>query len=42
MERAGPDDKPVVFVVEYEQFVRMTAIEMVENVGFEAMEVMDA
>ena len=41
MERAA-DHKPVVLVVEDEQLVRMTAIEMVEQAGFEAIEAIDA
>jgi FixJ family two-component response regulator len=36
MERAAR--KPVVVVVEDEQLLRMTAIEMVEKAGFEAIE----
>jgi hypothetical protein len=41
MERAA-DRKPVVVVVEDEQLLRMTAIEMVEKAGFEAIEAIDA
>jgi CheY-like chemotaxis protein len=42
MEPAVADRKPVVLVVEDEQLLRMNAVEMVEEAGFEAVEASDA
>jgi CheY-like chemotaxis protein len=42
MGRAVADRKSVVLVVEDEQLLRMNAVEMVEEAGFEAIEASDA
>src|ERR1700675_4870502 len=38
MERAIADREPVVLIVEDEHLLRMSAVEMVEGAGFEAIE----
>jgi CheY-like chemotaxis protein len=40
--RAVPDQKAVVLVVEDEKLIRMNAVEMVEDAGFEAIAASDA
>ena len=42
MGRAVAERKPVVLIVEDEQLLRMNAVEMVEEAGFEAIEASDA
>jgi CheY-like chemotaxis protein len=42
MGRAVTERKPVVLIVEDEQLLRMNAVEMVEEAGFEAIEASDA
>jgi len=42
MGRAAPDQRPVVLVVEDESLIRMNAMIMVEEAGFEAIAASDA
>jgi CheY-like chemotaxis protein len=42
MGRAVADRKPVVLIVEDEHLLRMSAVEIVEGAGFEAIEASDA
>ena len=42
MGRAFPGQRPVVLVVEDEELIRMTAMAMVEDAGFEAISACDA
>ena len=42
MGRAVPDRKPVVLVVEDENLIRLSALDMVEEAGFEAIAASDA
>jgi|SRR4051794_3482722 len=42
MGRVAPGQKPVVLVVEDEQLIQSTALDMVEEVGFEAIAASDA
>jgi CheY-like chemotaxis protein len=42
MGRADTGQRPVVLVVEDESFIRSTALDMVENAGFEAIAASDA
>jgi CheY-like chemotaxis protein len=37
MDRAAPGQRPVVLVVEDENLIRMSALDMVEDAGFEAI-----
>ena len=42
MDRAVPGRKPVVLVVEDENLIRLSALDMVEEAGFEAIAASDA
>jgi CheY-like chemotaxis protein len=42
MGRAVPDRKPVVLVVEDENLIRLSALDMVEEAGFEGIAASDA
>src|SRR5436190_230748 len=42
MGRAIPGQRPIVLIVEDERLIRSTAVDMVEEAGFEAIEASDA